>query len=126
MPIDIAVRRLVITKRDWEQAWAATFGRLQPAAAAPAALEQVSRLFEAKQRAGQEAAQKPSEEAKPAVILRKEEKGGNEERPICHPTSPFHKETAKNGRKRHPGRPPAAKKAAARPRCMTNVTEIYA
>jgi hypothetical protein len=52
LPVDIAVRRLVITKRDWERAWAATFGRLQPATATPAPrTEQVSRLFEAKQRA---------------------------------------------------------------------------
>jgi hypothetical protein len=52
LPVDIAVRRLVITRRDWERAWAATFGRLQPAADAPAPrTEQVSRLFEAKQRA---------------------------------------------------------------------------
>ncbi|MEZ4591725.1 MAG: hypothetical protein R3D55_11390 [Chloroflexota bacterium] len=95
LPIDIAVRRLVITKRDWERAWAATFGRLQPAAAAPAPrTEQVSRLFEAKQRAGQEAAQKPSEEAKPAVILRKEE-GGNEERPSATQPAPSIKKPQK-------------------------------
>ncbi|MCA9918843.1 MAG: hypothetical protein KC445_12870, partial [Anaerolineales bacterium] len=88
LPIDIAVRRLVITKRDWERAWAATFGRLRPAAAAPAPrTEQVSRLFEAKQRAGQEAAQKPSEEAKPAVVLRKDE-GGGEERPSTPKPAP--------------------------------------
>lgn len=53
LPLDIAVRRLVITRRDWQRAWAATFGRWQPATVAPAPrTEQVSRLFEAKQRAG--------------------------------------------------------------------------
>ncbi|MBK8903787.1 MAG: VWA domain-containing protein [Anaerolineaceae bacterium] len=52
LPVDIAVRRLVVTRRDWERAWAATFGRWQPATVAPAPrTEQVSRLFEAKQRA---------------------------------------------------------------------------
>ncbi len=52
LPMDIAVRRLVITRRDWERAWAATFGRWQrQPAAAPTRTEQVSRLFEAKQRA---------------------------------------------------------------------------
>ncbi len=53
LPLDIAVRRLVITRRDWERAWAATFGRWQPATTVPAPrTEQVSRLFEAKRRAG--------------------------------------------------------------------------
>jgi uncharacterized membrane protein len=52
LPLDIAVRRLVITRRDWERAWAATFGRWRPATPPPAAqTEQVSRLFEAKERA---------------------------------------------------------------------------
>ncbi len=51
LPFDIALRRLVITRRDWERAWAATFGRLRPAAPIPAQSEQVSRLFEAKRRA---------------------------------------------------------------------------
>ncbi len=52
LPLDIAVRRLVVTKRDWQRAWAATFGRLQPATVTPVPrTEQVSRLFEAKKRA---------------------------------------------------------------------------
>ncbi len=52
LPFDIAVRRLVITKRDWQRAWAASFGRLfpQPATTEPQT-EQVSRLFQAKERA---------------------------------------------------------------------------
>ena len=53
LPVDIAVRRLVVSRRDLERAWAATFGRWQPQPQRPAArTEQVSRLFEAKQRAG--------------------------------------------------------------------------
>lgn len=82
LPLDIAVRRLVITKRDWERAMAATFGRWQPATVAPAPrTEQVSRLFGAKQRAGKESvAPTQPAETKPAVILRKNE-GGGEERP---------------------------------------------
>ncbi|MCP4429151.1 MAG: VWA domain-containing protein [Chloroflexi bacterium] len=52
LPFDIALRRLVVARRDWERAWAATFGRLRPAAASvPARTERVSRLFQAKQRA---------------------------------------------------------------------------
>lgn len=55
LPADIAVRRLVITRRDWERVWAATFGRLRmgETAVAQPRSEQVSRLFEAKRRAGQ-------------------------------------------------------------------------
>ena len=52
LPIDIAVRRLVVTRRDMERAWAATFGRWQPKPVQSPRSEQVSRLFEAKQRAG--------------------------------------------------------------------------
>ncbi len=54
LPVDIALRRLAISRRDRERAWAATFGRLRrPAQAAAMAeqQEQVSRLFEAKRRA---------------------------------------------------------------------------
>lgn len=52
LPVDVALRRLVITRRDVERAWAAVFGRFQPPAASPRRSEQVARLFEAKQRAG--------------------------------------------------------------------------
>ncbi len=53
LPLDIAVRRLVITRRDMERAWAATFGRFQPELVPVAdRSEQVSRLFQAKKRAG--------------------------------------------------------------------------
>ena len=52
LPVDIALRRLVITRRDAERAWAATFGRLRPRPATPQRSQQVARLFEAKQRAG--------------------------------------------------------------------------
>lgn len=72
-PFDIALRRLVITKQDWEKAWAATFGRLMPQTAVPVARsEQVSRLFEAKQRASGTAPDKPSGESPttPPTILR--------------------------------------------------------
>jgi hypothetical protein len=63
LPIDIALRRLVITRRDMARAYAATFGRVLPQPVQPAPqTEQVSRLFQAKQRAG---VQKPGEEARP-------------------------------------------------------------
>jgi uncharacterized membrane protein len=52
LPLDIGLRRLVITRQDVARARAALFGRLRPAAApSPAQTEQVSRLFAAKQRA---------------------------------------------------------------------------
>ncbi|HEX6384243.1 MAG TPA: VWA domain-containing protein [Anaerolineae bacterium] len=52
LPVDIALRRLVVTRRDLERIWAATFGRWQRRSLEPAArTEQVSRLFQAKQRA---------------------------------------------------------------------------
>ncbi|MFQ5398820.1 MAG: VWA domain-containing protein [Anaerolineae bacterium] len=52
LPADIAVRRLVVTRRDMERAWDATLGRLLPRSApTPQRAEQVSRLFRAKQRA---------------------------------------------------------------------------
>ena len=54
LPLDVAVRRLALTRRDLERVWAATFGRLAGGApqATPQRSEQVARLFEAKQRAG--------------------------------------------------------------------------
>jgi hypothetical protein len=52
LPLDVAVRRLAVTRRDLARAWAATFGRLRPQVATPQRSERVSRLFEAKQRAG--------------------------------------------------------------------------
>jgi uncharacterized membrane protein len=53
LPADIAVRRLAITRKDMGRAWEASFGRFLPAGA-PAARrsERVSRLFQAKERAG--------------------------------------------------------------------------
>jgi hypothetical protein len=55
LPIDIAIRRLVITRRDMERAYAATFGRFTPEVMIPAdRTEQVARLFQAKKRAGME------------------------------------------------------------------------
>ncbi len=52
LPVDIAVRRLVVTRRDMERAWAATFGRWRPQTMQQERSEQVSRLFEAKRRVG--------------------------------------------------------------------------
>jgi hypothetical protein len=61
LPLDIAVRRLVLTRRDMERAWAATFGRFQPEVVIPAErTEQVSRLFQAKKRAGASGAEDPA------------------------------------------------------------------
>ncbi|MDX1686411.1 MAG: VWA domain-containing protein [Candidatus Promineifilaceae bacterium] len=52
LPVDVALRRLVITRRDLQRAWAATFGRMRPQPIVERRSEQVARLFEAKQRAG--------------------------------------------------------------------------
>lgn len=52
LPLDIAVRRLAITRRDARQAWEATIGQLQwRSKPASGRSEQVTRLFEAKSRA---------------------------------------------------------------------------
>ncbi len=51
LPVDIALRRLIITKRDWERAWERVFGRFRQQPVAVERTEQVSRLFEAKKRA---------------------------------------------------------------------------
>ena len=52
LPVDIAVRRLAITRRDAERIWDTTFGRLQPRTAPDTGRrEQVARLFQAKRRA---------------------------------------------------------------------------
>jgi uncharacterized membrane protein len=54
LPLDIALRRLVVTRQDMARAWAATFGRLRPTAVplTEERSEQVARLFQAKRRAG--------------------------------------------------------------------------
>lgn len=78
LPLDIAVRRLVLSKRDGQRAWTATFGRLFPqTAVATPQTEQVSRLFQAKERA---AARRPAaetavtaEDATPAAPVAKVE-----------------------------------------------------
>jgi hypothetical protein len=78
LPLDIAARRLVISRRDWERAWAATFGRLRPATAQPQPqTEQVSRLFAAKQRAMEERTAVADEvKPPPPVGVDKEERRG--------------------------------------------------
>ena len=71
-PLDIAVRRLVISRRDWARLYAWSIGRLLPQRAAPEPMEQpqrVSRLFEAKKRAAvttSDTANPISSEATPA------------------------------------------------------------
>jgi len=53
LPLDIAIRRLVITRRDVDRAWVATLGKVWPDKGEIAERsEQVTRLFEAKKRAG--------------------------------------------------------------------------
>jgi hypothetical protein len=52
LPIDIAARRLVVTRSDLNRVWIATFGRLGISTdAGPERARQVARLFEAKSRA---------------------------------------------------------------------------
>ncbi len=93
LPFDIALRRLVITRRDWERAWAATFGRLRPATAPiPAQSEQVSRLFQAKQRAGTktvvETEVPPPIKRVDAVVEEKKREEGERPLPPPKPQSP--------------------------------------
>ena len=104
LPVDIAVRRLVITKRDWERAWAATFGRLRPQRVQSERSEQVSRLFEAKQRAGVrgesegegETAVAPHPISRQDAVVKNEERGARGEKretrlvppPVPKPKSP--------------------------------------
>ena len=94
LPVDIAVRRLVITRRDWERAWAATFGRWRPEPVRPAAkTEQVSRLFQAKERATerrltptQTTMEAPMSDSVSAPVADgQQEEGG--ERPLKEPSS---------------------------------------
>jgi uncharacterized membrane protein len=72
LPVDIAMRRLVVTKRDMERAWAATFGRWRPEPIQQERSAQVARLFQAKQRA--RTTESDSEEIanEPVPILRKD------------------------------------------------------
>jgi Mg-chelatase subunit ChlD len=70
LPLDIAVRRLVITRLDLRRAWARVrewfaLHAPQPAPAAPQRVEQLSALFKAKERAGGETA--PREPASSAT-----------------------------------------------------------
>lgn len=91
LPFDIAVRRLVVTRRDWQRAWAATFGRWQrQPTPQPQRSEQVVRLFQAKQRAGRgetavseapPARQQPSTSPQPSQQPEEE----REERPSAVP-----------------------------------------
>lgn len=70
LPLDVAARRLVVTRRDLERLWAATGGRWQKTpASVPARTEQVSRLFAAKKRAGAraETPPPPTEAERPAA-----------------------------------------------------------
>ena len=59
LPVDVALRRLVLTREDWQRAWAATGGRVwarmerRPTAdSRRPQTERVARLFAAKERAG--------------------------------------------------------------------------
>ena len=55
LPIDVAVRRVVISARDWEKFRAATVGRFSRQEVAPSPrTEEMSGLFRAKQRARQD------------------------------------------------------------------------
>lgn len=69
-PLDIALRRLVITRQDWQRMWAATLGRWSPAPlTATAQTEQVVRLFQAKRRASTQPAamSQPSPNVTPPI-----------------------------------------------------------
>lgn len=51
LPIDVGLRRLVITRADWRRAWVASFGRWQSTSEAESERpQQMSQLFAAKKR----------------------------------------------------------------------------
>jgi hypothetical protein len=81
LPADIAVRRLAVTRKDVQRAWAASVGRIVPAAVPTAARsERVARLFQAKERAGTSRSEAPGVTGGPAVDEKTamEETGGQE------------------------------------------------
>jgi hypothetical protein len=100
LPVDIAVRRLVVTRRDIERAWAATFGRWRPPPVVQERSEQVSRLFQAKQRAGtkgddgEETAVEPTPISRQDAVVAQERKESKKEgvsqpvpQPVAKPSS---------------------------------------
>lgn len=80
LPVDIAVRRLIITRRDMERAWAATLGRWRPQPIPQDRSEQVARLFQAKRRAGTSESGDGARAGEPAPILRQDAVVTQEER----------------------------------------------
>ena len=73
LPFDIALRRLVITRQDMARVWAATLGRWQPQPLAPTPrTEQVSRLFQAKNRASATQTTSEKSASEPTPIQRQD------------------------------------------------------
>jgi uncharacterized membrane protein len=69
LPADIALRRLVVSRRDFQRAWSATLGRLLPERIPRIGrTEQVSRLFQAKERAGTRTIDRLYQETQPLQI----------------------------------------------------------
>ncbi|MBK8430519.1 MAG: VWA domain-containing protein [Chloroflexi bacterium] len=86
LPFDIGVRRVIITRQDWARAYAASVGRLLGRSAEPVEherQEQLSTLFQAKQRAHERRPnQPPTGDSSPPPS------GGEPPRPIAPPTPP--------------------------------------
>ncbi len=84
LPFDIAIRRLVIARRDLEKAWDATFGRFISQPAVPTARpEPMSRLFQAKERAG--TSQSDTDTPAPPPIMRRDAVEPTESKPKREP-----------------------------------------
>jgi hypothetical protein len=68
LPVDIAVRRVVVTRSDGRRLWNATVGRLQPSIR-PGTVqsEQVTRLFRAKKRAARASSRDPADGGRKAA-----------------------------------------------------------
>ncbi len=107
LPFDIALRRLVITRRDWQRAWTATFGRLRPAAAIPERAEPMSRLFQAKRRAGVQSGEREAGSAPPPI---QRQDAVKTETPPIQPSPPKQKPEPKA----RPSAPPAGGTLASR------------
>lgn len=112
LPLDIALRRLVITRRDWQRAYAATFGRFLPEKAPPQQrTEQMSQLFQAKRRAGvQKEGEEPAETAVPPPIQQEDASRQPQTKTAERPSAPAPK--AESPRQNAP--PPASGTLASR------------
>jgi uncharacterized membrane protein len=113
LPVDVALRRLVVTRRDLERAWvAATAWRGKPELA-PRRTEQVGRLFAAKARAAQERSRETVLETPGAAIDPPRAEAGGATQPLPSEPAPG-KPSKSRSEKPATGEQPAAGTLAGR------------